>query len=141
MQTGANVEQTINRWIADVPEEHEKLEDAVDKCSAILIQTFKFIRSQIADQAGLFGESFFKLPMLRRLEEDMCKIELHGHHVQQHQKQQEQHEAELQETIAALDDVSACVQKLKQFAASFGSKKTSTTDAFSPPARRSGRQS
>merc|ERR1712064_175066 len=51
--------------------EPEQIDTAVDKVQMLLTRAYGFIRSQVCDQVELFAESFFKLPMLRRLEEDM----------------------------------------------------------------------
>lgn len=48
----------------------------MDKVQMLVLKTYSFIRSQVCDQVELFAESFFKLPMLRRLEEDMNRIAL-----------------------------------------------------------------
>jgi hypothetical protein len=52
------------------------MEEAVEKVQMLVLKTFAFIRSQICDQIELFADSFFKLPMMRRLEEDMSRIQL-----------------------------------------------------------------
>jgi len=70
------IENILQRWLAKIPTEMTKIEIAVDMGQMLLLKTFQFIRCNISDQIDLYAESFFKLPMLRRLEEDMRAIEL-----------------------------------------------------------------
>merc|ERR1712050_758534 len=70
------VEGSINHHLQDIPTEDEQIDDAVDKVQMLVLKTYSFIRSQVCDQVELFAESFFKLPMLRRLEEDMAAIDI-----------------------------------------------------------------
>eukprot|EP00397_Hematodinium_sp_SG-2012_P002461 GEMP01002467.1.p1 GENE.GEMP01002467.1~~GEMP01002467.1.p1 ORF type:complete len:732 (+),score=138.76 GEMP01002467.1:1765-3960(+) len=70
------IENILQRWLANIPAEMTKIETSVDMAQMLLLKTFHFIRCTIADQIDLYAESFFKLPMLRRLEEDMRSIEL-----------------------------------------------------------------
>merc|ERR1712032_981107 len=69
------IEALINKQLQDIPTEPENIDDAVDKVQMLVLKTYSFIRSQVCDQVELFAESFFKLPMMRRLEEDMALIE------------------------------------------------------------------
>jgi len=70
------IENILQRWLANIPTEMSRIETAVDMGQMLLIKTFQFIRCNISDQIDLYAESFFKLPMLRRLEENMRAIEL-----------------------------------------------------------------
>jgi len=70
------IENTLQRWLANIPTEMTRIDTAVDMGQMLLIKTFQFIRCNISDQIDLYAESFFKLPMLRRLEEAMRAIEL-----------------------------------------------------------------
>merc|ERR1712110_1411104 len=72
----SGIEATLSKWLQDIPEEAHQIDEAVDKVQMLVLKTYSFIRSQVCDQVELFAESFFKLPMLRRLEEDMAMIEL-----------------------------------------------------------------
>merc|ERR1712032_380472 len=74
IQSRSGIEATLNRWLQDIPEEATKIDEAVDKVQMLVLKTYSFIRSQVCDQVELFTESFFKLPMLRRLHEDMAQI-------------------------------------------------------------------
>tara|TARA_B100001093_G_C26035626_1_gene679923 strand:+ start:154 stop:441 length:288 start_codon:yes stop_codon:yes gene_type:complete len=70
------IESLLSKWIADIPRQPSQMEEAVEKVQMLVLKTFAFIRSQICDQIELFADSFFKLPMMRRLEEDMSRIQL-----------------------------------------------------------------
>merc|ERR1719440_354229 len=72
----SGIESTLTKWLGEIPTEPKQIDDAVDQVQRLVLKTYAFIRSQICDQVELFAESFFKLPMMRRLEEDMSKIEL-----------------------------------------------------------------
>merc|ERR1712072_647196 len=72
----SGIEAKLTRWLAEIPHEPTAIDEAVDKVQMLVLKTFSFIRSQISDQIELFAESFFKHPMMRRLEDDMSEIEL-----------------------------------------------------------------
>mmetsp|Transcript_12592 Transcript_12592/g.33863 ORF Transcript_12592/g.33863 Transcript_12592/m.33863 type:complete len:727 (-) Transcript_12592:267-2447(-) len=76
IQGRTGIERTVAKWLSEVPMEPHKINDAVDKVQILVLKVYSHIRSQVCDQVELFCESFFKLPLLRRLEEDMNKIEL-----------------------------------------------------------------
>merc|ERR1719183_491431 len=57
-------------------EENSDGDDQVDRVQAMLIMIFKVLRNRLADQLELMAESFFLLPMLHLLEQQMCEIEL-----------------------------------------------------------------
>jgi len=72
----SGVESSLSKWLVDIPTDAQKIDEAVEKVQLLVMKTYSFIRSQVCDQVELFAESFFKLPMMRRLEEDMSQIEL-----------------------------------------------------------------
>merc|ERR1719281_1030469 len=72
----SGIETVLTKWLGDIPTEPKQIDDAVDQVQRLVLKTYDFIRAQVCDQVELFAESFFKLPMLRRLEEDMSKIDL-----------------------------------------------------------------
>merc|ERR1719333_1953584 len=76
IQNRSSTETTLSKWLSDIPTESHQIDEAVDKVQMLVLKTYSFIRSQVCDQVELFAESFFKLPMLRRLEQDMAEIEL-----------------------------------------------------------------
>merc|ERR1712000_450624 len=62
----------INR----IPQGDTTYTQATDKIKTIIGQSFSQIRCQVSDQIQLYSESFFLLPMLRRLEGDMSQMQL-----------------------------------------------------------------
>merc|ERR1712050_539676 len=76
IQSRSGIENTLSKWLQDIPTEAHQIDEAVDKVQMLVLKTYSFIRSQVCDQVELFAESFFKLPMLRRLEEDMAAIDI-----------------------------------------------------------------
>jgi len=88
----------------------------VDKVQHLMVQTYAFIRSQVCDQVELFAESFFKLPMMRRLEEDMSLITFSdedGAHQQAHRTQLTGQIAKGKDMLVEIND---CVRQLQSFA-------------------------
>merc|ERR1712228_524214 len=75
IQSRAGTETALSKWLSEIPTESHQIDEAVDKVQMLVLKTYSFIRSHVCDQVELFSESFFKLPMLRRLEEDMAMIE------------------------------------------------------------------
>lgn len=82
----------------------------------LLLKTFQFIRAQVADQIELFAESFFKLPMMRRLEEDMASIELTEMDREGHAARLELMQVEGEQLNRQLLAVGECIEKLQGFA-------------------------
>merc|ERR1712151_882412 len=69
-------ERIVTKWIYETPDEPHLIDDAVDRVQLLVLKVYSHIRSQVCDQVELFAESFFKLPLIRKLEEDMSKIGL-----------------------------------------------------------------
>jgi len=76
IQDRSGIERTVTKWLYDIPSEPHKIDLAVDQVQLLVLKVYSHIRSQVCDQVELFAESFFKLPLMRRLEEDMNKVEL-----------------------------------------------------------------
>merc|ERR1712187_122388 len=76
IQGRSGIDTTLSKWLQDIPTEPHQIDEAVDRVQMLVLKTYSFIRSQVCDQVELFAESFFKLPMLRRLTEDMANISL-----------------------------------------------------------------
>lgn len=82
----------------------------------ILLKTFSFIRSQVADQIEIFAESFFKLPMLRRLEGDMDSIELSEVDKKTYAARREVLEEKHGKCTSAIESLDGCITKIQSFA-------------------------
>jgi len=107
------IETLLNQMIALIPHEAAQIDEAVDRAQMLLLRTFQFIRAQIADQVELFVDSFFKLPLLRRLEEDMNRITLSDANLQAASDHTELLRRELEEKNQALIDIEECMNKVK----------------------------
>merc|ERR1711904_539003 len=104
-----------NNQLQDIPTEAEKIDDAVDKVQMLVLRTYSFIRSQVCDQVELFAESFFKLPMMRRLEEDMSKIVLDEEEQRNYEARRASLEQQNDTEKAALAEVNWCIDRLQMF--------------------------
>jgi hypothetical protein len=109
------IEALINRQLQDIPTEPEQIDDAVDKVQMLVLKTYSFIRSQVCDQVELFAESFFKLPMMRRLEEDMAYMELSDEDKANYEARRNGLQAEADGEQSALVEINECVEKLVGF--------------------------
>merc|ERR1711920_469760 len=95
IQSRTGIERTVAKWLGDVPMEPHRIDEAVDQAQLLVLKVYSYIRSQVCDQVELFAESFFKLPLMRRLGEDMMRIELsdvdrEGYRVRREKVQQAQ---------------------------------------------------
>lgn len=116
IESRGGIETVLSRWLADIPTESHQIDEAVDKVQMLVLKTFSFIRAQLSDQVELFAESFFKLPMMRRLEEDMSQIELSESDRETYQARRDYLQSDqgrLKENIQGLNE---CVAKLQAFA-------------------------
>lgn len=123
LDSRCGVETLLTQWLADIPNEPSHIDDAVDKTQMMLIKTFQSIRGQIADQIELFAESFFKLPMLRRLEEEMCNIQLNEVDRDTHLARRAELDTKMKETDESLVTINECIDRLQNFSVKAKDKK------------------
>mmetsp|Transcript_51895 Transcript_51895/g.123516 ORF Transcript_51895/g.123516 Transcript_51895/m.123516 type:complete len:737 (+) Transcript_51895:165-2375(+) len=112
----SGIERTVTRWIYSIPNEHTKIDDAVDQVQILMLRVYGYIRSQVCDQVELFAESFFKLPLMRRLEEDMSKIELSDVDKEGYRVRRDKLQLELNANTHGLKEVQDCLKSLEKFA-------------------------
>merc|ERR1711957_260042 len=98
-----------------IPEDPLEIDEAVDKVQMLVLKTYSFIRSQVCDQVELFAESFFKLPMLRRLEQDMVQMELSDADKENYKIRRERLSADINKAEDAFVEVSECIERLQAF--------------------------
>jgi GTP-binding protein EngB required for normal cell division len=83
-QRGA-ISTAIRSKMKDIPEDDFVADTCTTLVQDIIEQTFSAIRCVVADQMQLYSESFFLLPMLRRLEGAMANLELEEEDRQRYQ--------------------------------------------------------
>jgi hypothetical protein len=116
IQDRSRIEMKLSKWLQEFPTDEQQMDVVVDKVQHLMVQTYAFIRSQVCDQVELFAESFFKLPMMRRLEEDMSLITFSdedGAHQQAHRTQLTGQIAKGKDMLVEIND---CVRQLQSFA-------------------------
>lgn len=111
----SGMESNLSKWLSDIPTEPHEIDQAVDKVQMLVLKTYGFIRSQVCDQVELFAESFFKLPMMRRLEEDMATIELTADDKANYQARRERLRPEIEGSSATLLEINKCIEDLQNF--------------------------
>jgi len=116
IQDRSNIELMLSKWLQEIPSDEHQMDVVVEKVQQLMIQTYSFIRSQVCDQVELFAESFFKLPMMRRLEEDMSMIELTDTDSANHQARRDRLANDIEKGQGNLKEIHECVASLQSFA-------------------------
>mmetsp|Transcript_14340 Transcript_14340/g.32621 ORF Transcript_14340/g.32621 Transcript_14340/m.32621 type:complete len:729 (-) Transcript_14340:210-2396(-) len=115
IESRSSIEGTLSKWLQDIPTDSHQIDEAVDKVQMLVLKTYGFIRSQVCDQVELFAESFFKLPMLRRLEEDMSMMELSEQDKANYEARRVRLSEDLKKGRSNLEEVNACIDRLQAF--------------------------
>ena len=89
---------------------------AVDRVQMLVLKTHAIIRSQVSDQIELYSDSFFKLPMMRRLPDDMGNIVLQDSHKKTCVAMREKLKSDHELVCTATKDLKAVIEKLQTFA-------------------------
>ncbi|EER06257.1 Interferon-induced GTP-binding protein Mx3, putative [Perkinsus marinus ATCC 50983] len=116
IESRSGIETTLSHWLGRIPMEPQQIDEAVEKVQMLVLKTFSFIRSQISDQIELFAESFFKLPMMRRLEDDMSNIQMTNVDTETYRVRREYLEGEFKTIEKTLASLNECIDKLQGFA-------------------------
>jgi hypothetical protein len=109
-------ETFLAQWIAQVPQEQHLIDEAVDRVQMLVLKTHAIIRSQVSDQIELYSDSFFKLPMMRRLPDDMGSIVLQDSHKKACVALREKLKADHEQATTATAELASVVEKLQTFA-------------------------
>lgn len=115
IQGRSGIEAILSKWLQEIPTEPQHIDEAVDRVQMLVLKTYSFIRSQVCDQVELFAESFFKLPMLRRLEEDMSMIELSEEDRANYQFRRERLGQETEKRTESMKEIDWCIDRLQSF--------------------------
>jgi len=113
-------EGIINGWLSEIPTEATAVDDAVDRVQVLVLKSYTFIRSQVCDQVELFSESFFKMPMMRRLEEDMAGIELDEDDKQGYAVRREKLAGDIALSSDILATIDSCISRIEGFVITTG---------------------
>merc|ERR1712032_1413073 len=115
MQGRSGIENDLQQRVAGITTDPQQIDDAVDRVQMLVLDTYGIIRSQVCDQVELFAESFFKLPMLRRLEEDMAEIQLSDEDKANYQARRGTMQGKIDSCVVSLEEVNWCIKRLKDF--------------------------
>merc|ERR1719277_1188507 len=115
IQGRSGTETVLSRWLTDIPMDSSQIDEAVDKVQMLVLKTYGFIRSQVCDQVELFSESFFKLPMMRRLEEDMAQIELTDEDTANYQARRDRLADDINKAQESLVEIDGCINRIQGF--------------------------
>merc|ERR1712113_653270 len=115
IQNRAGMDRTVGKWLGDIPMEPHLIDDAVDQLQLLIVKVYSHIRSQLCDQVELFCDSFFKLPLLRRLEEDMNRLELSDVDKEGYRVRRERLEKDTVANKRGLREVQECYKALSDF--------------------------
>jgi len=110
-----SMDKLVTRWLYEIPTEPQKIEEAVDLVQLLVLKVYTHIRSQVCNNVELFAESFFKLPLMRRLEEDMMKIELSDVDKEGYRVRRERLQHEQAANTHGLKEVRDCLRILQDF--------------------------
>lgn len=124
IQARSQIEATLCKWLQDIPIDDHQVDLAVDKVQMLVLKTYSFIRAQVCDQVELFSESFFKLPMLRRLEENMALLELSDVDKGHWEARRHQLADDIRVAQQSLVEINACIDRLKSFKAKCDARST-----------------
>jgi len=111
------IDNILNRWIAEIPDEPSLVDEAVDRAQTLCIKTFTFIRAQISDHIELFAESFFKTKLLRHISDDMRAIQLAPSQEDAQQVKYDELAEDLKEAKMSREVVELCTSRMNEFIA------------------------
>lgn len=112
----SNMDTALSTSLSSIPTEPHQVDEAVEKVQQLVQRTYGFIRSQVCDQVEILAESFFKLPMLRRLEEDMSLIVLAEGHQRTYEARRERLTRDVERHKMGLMEIGGCIDRLQSFA-------------------------
>merc|ERR1712228_808329 len=115
IESRSGMDRILNNWLMQIPEDPVHIDEAVDKVQMLVLKMYSYIRSQVCDQLELFTESFFKLPMLRRLNEDMSNIKIDSGNQKKYVERREKLGQQVEDTKAGIEDVNWCIERLQTY--------------------------
>lgn len=109
------VQSSLEHEIAQIPTQDVHAEESVQKVQQIIEKTFSRIRCAVSDQMELYSKSFFLLPMLRRLEGDMAKLELDENDKKRYRARAAKLVEEHTTCTGVLGDLNWCIDSIQKF--------------------------
>lgn len=111
---GALQSELKNR-MKQIPDDDMHADQSVKMVQQIIEMTFSVIRCVIADQMQLYSESFFLLPMLRRLEGNMANLELMDEDKMRYKARANVLEKEKAASTGIAADLEWCIDEITKF--------------------------
>merc|ERR1712176_177148 len=115
IESRSGMDRILNGWLMQIPEDPVHIDEAVDKVQMLVLKMYSYIRSQVCDQLELFTESFFKLPMLRRLNEDMSNIKIDSGNQKKYMERRETLGKQVEDTKSSIEEVNWCINRLQTY--------------------------
>eukprot|EP00932_Pfiesteria_piscicida_P003030 SRR837773.12945.p1 GENE.SRR837773.12945~~SRR837773.12945.p1 ORF type:complete len:278 (-),score=83.94 SRR837773.12945:117-887(-) len=109
------VQSGLDQEIARIPNHDGCADESVQKVQQIIEKTFSRIRCAVSDQMELYSKSFFLLPMLRRLEGDMAKLELLEADRKKYAARKTKLVEEQKTCSGILEDLGWCIDSIQKF--------------------------
>lgn len=114
-ESRGSLQRLLRDRIKQIPDEDMKADEAVKMVQSIMEMTFAVIRCVIADQMQLYSESFFLLPMLRRLEGSMSKMELEEEEKERYRARLNVLTTEAKVSTGCVLDLQWCIDEITKF--------------------------
>ncbi|CAE7255259.1 dlpC [Symbiodinium necroappetens] len=114
------LQTALREKVKQIPDEDVAAKESVKMVQRIIEQTFAVIRSVVADHMQLYSESFFLLPMLRRLEGVMADMQLQEEDKEKYRARKSVLEKEKAASEGMLADLTHCIEAVKRFKVTYG---------------------
>jgi len=114
------LQTALREKVKQIPDDDVMAKESVKMVQRIIEQTFAVIRSVVADHMQLYSESFFLLPMLRRLEGVMAEMELQEEDKEKYRARKDVLEKEKALSEGMLADLTYCVEAVQRFKVTYG---------------------
>eukprot|EP00434_Breviolum_minutum_P024214 symbB.v1.2.021379.t1/scaffold1843.1/size100617/15 len=114
------LQSALREKVKQIPDDDVMANESVKMVQRIIEQTFAVIRSVVADHMQLYSESFFLLPMLRRLEGVMAQMELQEEDKNSYRARKSVLDKEKAVSEGMLGDLTYCVEAVQRFKVTYG---------------------
>lgn len=114
------LQSMLREQIKKIPEDDMDAKASVAMVQRIIEQTFAVIRCAVADQMQLYSESFFLMPMLRRLEGEMAVMELAEEDRMRYRTRSTVLVEEEKKSSGIVGDLSWCIDQVQKFKVTCG---------------------